>query len=363
MSTGEPRADDGPHRGRVLVVAPYRRDAALTRETLERFGIAAAACGDPDDLARELLSDGAALVMTQEALTPRVFEVVANYLAAQPSWSELPLILLLDRDRQKRDVLTGLRARFGTAKLTVLQRPVRALELATTVQSAIAARRRQLQLRDHIAWQEELQRELNHRVKNMLANVMAIYYMSLRQSTSLADFAASFEGRLTALSGVHNALVDSVKPRTLTEIAEVVLAPYCSDSAERVGIAGPHVELTAESAVTIALCLHELATNAAKYGALSGPGGKMSLTWSMEMNEQREEIRLSWTETGGPVIAPPSRRGYGTGFIRSAIRSLGGAADFEFAPEGLVCTMTILAERVAANAGAGDTTSSPAASG
>jgi two-component sensor histidine kinase len=335
----------------VLVAAPFRRDAALLEEMLRQHGLATRICGDPTDLARELTADSAALVMSQEALTPRMLDVVAGHLAAQPSWSELPLVLLLDADHQHGSILAGLRTRLPSSKLTVLQRPVRALELVTAVQTAVAARRRQLQLRDHIVWQEELKRELNHRVKNALANVVAIYHMTKRQSASLEEFSERFEGRLTALSRAHSALVVSSEPSTLSEVADLVLAPYRSSCVQRVLITGPAVEVTPPAAVTLALCLHELATNAAKYGALSYPHGRVALSWGFEQGEASTIVRLSWTELGGPPVAPPSRRGYGTSFIRSAAKgSLNGAVDLQFRREGLACEMIIPLETLTGKA-------------
>jgi two-component sensor histidine kinase len=340
-----PDGDGPPSAGidRVLVVAPFRRDAALLQEIFGKYGIGAVSCADPADLARELSLDGAALVMTQEALTRGMLDVLAGHLAAQPNWSELPLVLLLDADHQTGFVLAGLRARLPTSKLMVLQRPVRALELVTTVQTAMAARRRQHQLRDQIIWQQELQHELNHRVKNAMANVVAIYHMTMRQSTSLEDFSASFEGRLSALSRVHAALVVSGEPRALLEIADLVLAPYRSVSR----IEGPAINVTPQTAVTLALALHELATNAAKYGAFSRPEGILFLVWTVAPGEDGAMVRLRWTEAGGPPVAAPSRRGYGTSFIRSAIKGMGGTIDFQFRPEGLDCVISIPADMFA----------------
>jgi two-component sensor histidine kinase len=335
-------SDPAAHALAVLVAAPFRRDAAILEGILRQHGLATTVCGDATDLARQLIADSAALVMSQEALTPRMLDVVAGYLAAQPSWSELPLVLLLDAHHQHGSILTSLRTRLPSSKLTVLQRPVRALELVTTIQAAVASRRRQLQLRDHIVWQEELQRELNHRVKNILANVMAIYHMTVRQSASLEEFTERFEGRLTALSRVHHALVVSSEPSALSAVAELVLAPYRSNSGQRVLIAGPAIDVTPTAAATLALCLHELATNAAKYGALSCPQGRVALTWAFEQGEASTMVRLCWAEDGGPPVAPPSRRGYGTSFIRSAANgSLSGSVDLQFRPEGLVCRMII----------------------
>lgn len=346
MTSLEPGA--GASSGRVLIVAPFKRDAALIEDALARHTIAAVACVDPAHLTEALAEGGAALVMSQEGLTPSMLDVVAGYLAAQPNWAELPLILLLDGDLQSGALLDGLRDRLPSSKLTVLQRPVRILELVTAVQTAVSARRRQLQLRDHIAWQEELQLELNHRVKNVLANVMAIYYMTLRQTSTLAEFATSFEGRLTALSGVHSALVGSQDPQALEAVAELVLAPYRSASNDRVTIDGPALELTPQNAVNFALCLHELATNASKYGAFSVPEGTVALNWAFEAVDGRDMVRLTWVERDGPAVRTPTRRGYGTAFVQSAMRGLKSTIDYDYAPQGLSCRMLMPVDHVVA---------------
>lgn len=349
MTAVEPRSESPPRSDRVLVAAPFRRDAELLRKMLLTYGIDATICADTDALADGLAIDGAALVLSQEALTERLVDVVAGHLAAQPNWSELPLVMLLDADHQDGSVLARLRARLPSSKMMALQRPVRTLELVTAVQTALAARRRQFQLRDQMIWQEELQRELSHRVKNVLANVNAIYHMTLRQSGSLPDFAAAFEGRLSALSKVHGAVVASGEPQALMDIADMVLDPYRSTALERVVLDGPRVAIAPTHAVTLALCLHELATNAAKYGALSTSWGTVSLTWALRSAAGGHVVELMWTETGGPPIIPSSRRGYGTRFVRAAATgSLAGAAEFDFRPEGLVCKI-IVASGVIAN--------------
>jgi two-component sensor histidine kinase len=324
----------------AIVVAPYRRDAPLLKDMLVKHGVPALVCARVVELARSL-NDGTVAILTQEALTPRIIDVLAGYLAVQPEWSELPLILLLDGGRQNAPVLDDLRARLPKSKLTILQRPVRVLELVTAVQTAIKARRRQVQLRDHLAWQDELRRELDHRVKNALANVFAIYHMTLRQSASLEEFGVNFEGRLAALSRVHSALASSER-RAVADIADIVLAPYRSASTDRIKIEGPPLFLDRSAAVTLALCLHELATNAAKYGALSTASGAVRLAWDFEPGRPRPQAYLRWSETGGPPVERPARKGYGTAFVTSAIKgSMAGTVEFHFRRDGVLCEMAI----------------------
>jgi two-component sensor histidine kinase len=337
----------GVSRQRVLIAAPFRRNAASLGDILSKHDVLSTICLDAEDLARELSGDPGAVILSQEALTPRILEALSGYLTAQPDWSELPALLLLDPERQNSPLIAQLRAYLPRCKLIVLQRPVRPLELVTSVQAAVAARRRQLQLRDHIALQEELQRELNHRVKNILANVFAIFHMTMRQSASLEEFKASFEGRLTALSSAHSALVMSAELQTIGEVAELILAPYRSSDLERVTIGGPPLALRRGPAITLALCLHELATNAVKYGALSAPRGRVAFKWSRELDDGKALLRLHWTERDGPPVSAPSRRGYGTAFLRSAIATgMGGRIELSYLPGGLACEITAPLESI-----------------
>ncbi len=324
----------------VLLVAPFRRDAALLQECLRTQGITSSVCKGADELAGKVEADDAGpLIISQEALTPRIIDLLSTRLSTQPAWSEIPLVLLLDAEHQNGRVLAELRQRLPSSKLTILQRPVRTLELVTTIRAALAARRRQLELRDHLTWQQELQRELNHRVKNVLANVIAIFHMTMRQSTSLEEFAVGFEGRLSALSRVHSALVAPGEPRTLREIVEMVLAPYRTND-QRIVIRGPALAMHPQHAVTFALCLHELATNAVKYGALSVPSVRVNLSW--RRTHGRAAVRIRWIESGGPPVQSPTRRGYGTTFMRSAVQGgMAGTIAIDYRDGGLACEIVL----------------------
>lgn len=325
---------------KTLIFAPYRQDAALLGTLLGENGIDHVCCADIDELVGNL-PDCTAAIVTQEALRPQTLDALGGALAAQPPWSELPIVLLLDGAQRSGPSLVGLEDALPQTKLTILQRPVRVVELLTAVQAAVAARRRQFELRDHIALQEELQRELNHRVKNTLANVYAIYHLTRRQSDSLEDFAERFEGRLNALSRVHAALVMSNRPRSIADIAELVLAPYRSHTPDRIQVDQPPLMLESAPAVAFALSLHELATNAAKYGALSTPTGQVELHCASAPDADGA-IRITWQESGGPAVEPPTRRGYGTAYVRSAVKgTLRGTAELEFLPGGLRCVMSI----------------------
>ena len=171
--------------------------------------------------------------------------------------------------------------------------------------------------------------ELNHRVKNTLATVQAIAQQTLRGARDPGAFAAAFEARLLALSHTHNALTDSHWAGAgLRQILLQELGPH---GAERVSMIGPEVHLPARVALSLGMVFHELATNAAKYGALS-TAGKLVLTWSVENGW----LHFQWRETGGPPVVAPERRGFGSRLIeRSIAGELQGRVRADYRTDGL----------------------------
>jgi len=185
---------------------------------------------------------------------------------------------------------------------------------------------------------EERQRvlvdELNHRVKNTLASVQSLAAHSLRGGTEPRRMRERFEARLLALSNAHNQLADRRwQDADLRTLAEDVLAPYRAD--HRVTLDGETVMISARTAVSLSLVLHELATNAVKYGALSIPAGRLAVNWR---RSGPSRLILEWRESDGPPVEPPVHKGFGTRFIAGAIAGeLGGRLEHEFAREGVSC--------------------------
>jgi PAS domain S-box-containing protein len=181
--------------------------------------------------------------------------------------------------------------------------------------------------------QQLLVGELNHRVKNTLAIVQSLAHQSFHSSIPAPDAIDRFEGRLEALAAAHNLLTQrNWDFASIADVVTVALAPFCS--ADRRDISGPDVPVSPQTAVSLALALHELATNAAKYGALSSPGGRVSVRWSTHEGM----LELRWQEEGGPPVSPPRRRGFGTRMIeRTLAAEFGGKVDLEFRPEGVFC--------------------------
>lgn len=184
---------------------------------------------------------------------------------------------------------------------------------------------------------EELQRllfdELNHRVKNTLATIQAIASQSLRRAASPQDFVTSFSGRVQALARAHDLLVRRLMRGA--DIMAIVRDQVVLDSADgsRTTCSGPLLDLDAQSAVQIALVLHELATNARRYGALSAPGGRLSIEWRVEDNE----LRMRWKESGMTNLVMPEKRGFGTTLIERTLQGSRGSARISYEPDGLAC--------------------------
>ena len=335
--TIEESADSAP-LDHVLVLAPYRRDAEYLRQLLGEYEIQVEICSSAEDVDAALAASPGVLVATHEALTPPVLAAVAAHLGRQPAWSEMPVVVLLDRASQSTRIRAELARVWPRARQLFYQRPVMPVELVSGVQSALLARLRQRDVRDHLAREVELRRELNHRVKNILASVTSIFEMTRRGGESLDQFAEDFRGRLGALAKVHSAVfhaVDEAVP--IAEIVDLTFEPYRLPGRGRVISEGPEVLMTREAGTTLALCLHELTTNAIKYGALSSPNGQVSFLWVIS-DSGPPELSVRWVESGGPPVIEPARAGYGTRYLRSALTSIFGQKPLiTFEAAGLVC--------------------------
>jgi len=188
--------------------------------------------------------------------------------------------------------------------------------------------------------------ELNHRVKNTLAILQVVAVQTFR-SASKAE-REKFEGRLGALAEAHNLLsTEKWQGSELQDVVSRVLQPYLLNNPERMRMSGPSVPLSPRFAVVLSMILHEMATNAAKYGALSNDAGTVKLDWQVIAEHAGPKLRLVWTEAGGPPVVAPVQRGFGSRLIeRSARDQLGGEATVDFLPRGVVYTVTCALEDV-----------------
>jgi two-component sensor histidine kinase len=182
--------------------------------------------------------------------------------------------------------------------------------------------------------QSPLLDELNHRVKNMLATIQSIAIQTLKGTDSPARDA--FLSRLFAITGQYDLLIgDNWKGASLEGVIRLALRPYRRDDQARFVVSGPPLYLTPKRALALGMAFHELAINAAAYGALSDPGGQVQVHWTVEDGV----MHLTWTETGGPAIAPPTRKGFGLRLIGQGLpHEISGIVRLNWPPEGLVCS-------------------------
>jgi two-component sensor histidine kinase len=192
--------------------------------------------------------------------------------------------------------------------------------------------------------QQLLINELNHRVKNTLATVQSITTQSLRNAETANDARNAVEGRLFALSRAHDVLTrENWDGAFIREVVQEAIAPFQGHGQGRFGIRGEEVRLPPRIALAIAMALQELGTNAVKYGALSNETGQIAIRWTVVSNAEGPRLEMIWQETGGPLVVPPSRRGFGTRLIeRSLAQELHGDVSIAFAPSGVICTINAL---------------------
>lgn len=185
--------------------------------------------------------------------------------------------------------------------------------------------------------QQLLLAELNHRVKNMLAVVAGIAHQTARSSASIEAFMEAFSGRLGALSQAHGMLtLGDWESAELSELAEALLGPYAGSPEPRITFGGSPVTLTPKQVLSLSMVLHELITNACKYGALSHTDGRIAVSWSWSEADRPGFVLLKWAESGLAEVAPPGRTGFGLKMIGlSAGHELGGDVKVEWLPEGL----------------------------
>lgn len=192
-------------------------------------------------------------------------------------------------------------------------------------------REAQAELAQSEARRRLLMREMSHRMKNMLSTVLSIASQTARSADSLESFQRSFQARLQALSKSHELLLrDATDSADIREILEAELGPYAADG-RTLTLSGEPLRLAARAALGLALVVHELATNAAKYGAYAS-SGVLDVSWRKE----HDAVVLEWRESGGPQVSPPTRRGFGSRLIDGVVKSdLGGSFAADFSPAGL----------------------------
>jgi PAS domain S-box-containing protein len=322
-----------------------KAEAAL-RESREQFRWLASIVEFSDDAILSKNLDG--IVTSWNRGAERVF----GYLAEEVIGKPITILIPAERHHEENVILERIRRGDRVDHLETVRRrkdgnlidmsltisPVRdasgtVLGSSTIARDITERRRSEVQI-------SVLAREAEHRAKNLLANVKAMVRLS--RADTLDSLKEAIEGRIEALANVHSLFARS--RWTGAELGSLIrqeLSPYSSDGEMRTLIDGPTVMLNPDQAQTIAVALHELATNAAKYGALSGDKGRVRVEWSRSAGADGR-IVLRWTEAGGPPVNPPTRKGFGTHVMETMIRHHeGGNVHLDWHAEGLVCEIAL----------------------
>lgn len=453
---------------RALILAPHGRDASLAMALLMEAVLSAKVCADLPCLIEDLQEGAGVALIVEEALLGQDYSALAQWIEAQPAWSDFPFVVLARRGGGVERNPDAARLAQVLGNVSFLERPFHPTTLVSIAKTALRGRRRQYEARERIeavraaeerfrtlaeniptlcwmaqpngevfwynprwydytgttpesqegwGWrlvvepearpmvlerwrysldtgepfemtfpmrgadgvyrpfltrvtplrdeagrivrwfgtnadvsrqledQEHLRlmvNELNHRVKNTLATVQSIIAQTLRAHDVPKQVREVLTSRILALSRAHDVLTyEQWSGADLREIATQAAVPYQTQDEERVVLEGPMVRLPPKTAIAMALTLHELATNAAKYGALSTDAGQVRLTWTVRRAAgDHRELHLVWEERGGPRVRPPSRTGFGTRLIeRGLAADLQGSVVLAYPPEGAVCTI------------------------
>ncbi|MBG0811978.1 GAF domain-containing protein [Methylosinus sp. H3A] len=222
-------------------------------------------------------------------------------------------------------------------RFAILEVFVHALDLAMRERQAAQAR------------QDFLMAELDHRVKNTLSVIQSLVRFTARSAVSLEDFNATLQSRLLTMARVQSLLTQSRwEGLSIRAIVDDELAPFRQAKENACQMRGEPIALKPKAALAVSMAIHELATNAAKYGALSAPGGRVRVEWRRRREKGEERLLLTWKESGGPVVAPPKRSGFGRMLIeRTMAIDLGGEAELDFAPSGVECRLRIPVSQIA----------------
>ena len=326
-------------------VTEHKRIEAELRDSEQRLRYLASIVESSDDAIVSKNLDG--IITSWNSGAERVFGYTAKEAIGQP----ITIVIPQNRQDEERTILSRIRRGERIDHFeTVRQRKHGSLIIVSLTVSPVkdaagkivGASKIARDITEQKRNQEQittLAREAEHRSKNLLASVQAT--VNLSQSDTSQGLKHAIEGRIQALANVHSLFAETRWiGAELSTIATQELAPYVEKDETRVQIEGPQVLLKPDTAQAMAVALHELATNAAKYGALSTDKGRIKIKWSHETDGR---LILRWTEMAGPPVQTPTRQGFGGRVIAGIIDQLKGKALFDWRPEGLVCEITLRA--------------------
>jgi PAS domain S-box-containing protein len=328
----------------ILDITEHKQTEAALRESEQQLSWLAAIVESSDDAIVSKDLDG--IITSWNKGAERIF----GYTAEDAIGQHITLVIPQERHSEERKILARVRPgeridHFETVRqrkdgsliaVSLTISPVKNAEGRLVGASKIARDITEQKRNDErIA---TLAREAEHRTKNILAAVQAT--VNLSHADTSDDLKRAIEGRIQALANVHALFVDSRwKGAELSNLARQELAPYLHDNEPRARVDGPQLLLEPNIAQTIAMTLHELATNAAKYGALSVVKGRIEVKWSLAANDR---LILTWTEKGGPAVTKPTCQGFGTRVMERMIRDQHkGDLRLDWRAEGLICKIIL----------------------
>jgi two-component sensor histidine kinase len=317
----------GPDSERILILAPHGRDGDIASQLLQEAGWATLVCLDLANLCLEMGNGAAVAVIVEEVVATEDLSCLAEWIRTQPTWSDFPIIILTGHgDAPGRNALAD-RLQIMLGNVSFLERPFHPSTMISVTSSALRSRRRQYQAREMLERHDLLARELQHRTKNLLAVVQAIASASLQESKGRE----AFFSRLYALAAAQDLIISAAgRGAAMKDVVEAAIETFGT----RVFVDGPEVFLNPNAAQGFALIMHELATNAAKHGAMTTESGTVSVRWSLDATSSEPAVFFQWKERGGPPATPPSRRGFGTVLLERAVATTGEAPHFDYSQEG-----------------------------
>jgi len=327
----------GPDSERALVLL-RPRDAEVASSLLREAAVAVQVCTDLPHLAAELAKGAGLAIIGEELVANDKSAGVKDWINNQPAWSDLPIVMLTGRSDPPNRTQLARQMQDNFGNITFLERPFHPTTLISLARSVLRSRRRQYEARHLLSRYELLARELQHRTKNILSVVLSIASASLREG---GDGSVAFVDRMHALAKAQDLLFENEGDGALLEdVVRSVLLGF----GNRISIEGPQVHLKAGIAQGFALVVHELATNAAKYGALTQPSGSICVRWSLDTSFAEPLIHFMWQERGGPPSNPPEHRGFGTLLLERAVASSDRPPRFDYGQEGFTYELTALCQ-------------------
>ena len=260
-------------------------------------------------------------IVSQEGAGPETGKALAEIFAAEPGWARLPVLFLVTNSNKPPPAVRLLDRRENAPPFLVLGRPCRPAVLRHAIDVQAEARRRQFETRDLLEKLESEERrsrfllsELRHRTRNSLAVLRAMFTMSVRNAKNIEELKSAFGEQLNNLSVANGRLSEEGAGKVgLSVLVKEHVQPYTT-ALDQLRLSGPEALLDERTAFDLAMVVHELATNAAKYGALSQAEGRVEVDWVRE--PEADLLRLTWRERGGPSVSTPTQQGLGSRLIR-----------------------------------------------